>query len=150
MKLITSCQHKRISCWDKKELNNIWTNFIITWCVIAKLSSSCQFHLKLSWVSSIITVSDPTRPDQTRPVPEKFQNSFLQQYWLSNNWLTSLTESKSVLTKWKTTSIFQEMEDDLNLSGNGRQPQFFQEMEDDLNFPGNGTWPQFTISWYQI
>ena len=47
--------------------------------------------------------------------------------------------------KWKTTPIFQEMEDDLvnSTSGNRRRPQFFQEMEDDLNFSGNGRRPQF-------
>jgi hypothetical protein len=28
------------------------------------------------------------------------------------------------------------MEDDLNFSGNQRQPQFLKEMEDDLNFSG--------------
>jgi hypothetical protein len=38
------------------------------------------------------------------------------------------------------------MEDDLNFSGNGRQPQF-QEMEDNLNISGNGRRPQFFRKW---
>jgi hypothetical protein len=89
-----------------------------------------------------------------------FKNSFLQQNLLSNNCYISLTESKSVLTKWKTTSIFkkckttlifqvmedalnfQEIEDDLNFSGNSRRPHF-KEMEDDLHFSGYGRQPQF-------
>ena len=48
--------------------------------------------------------------------------------------------------KWNTTSIFQEMEDDPNFSGYGRQPQL-QEMEDDRNFSGNGRRPQFFRKW---
>ena len=53
--------------------------------------------------------------------------------------------------KWKTTSIFQKMEDDLRFSKNGRQPKF-KEMEDyfilwkmdtDLSFLNNGKQPQF-------
>jgi hypothetical protein len=51
------------------------------------------------------------------------------------------------------------MEDDLNFSGNARQPQFFrkwkttsifQEMQDDLNFSGNGRRPQFFRKWRMI
>jgi hypothetical protein len=72
------------------------------------------------------------------------------------------------------TSIFQQMEDDLNFSWHGRRPQFFrkwkktsifqeiedghnfrkwkttsifQEMEDDLNFSGNGRWPHYFRKW---
>ena len=77
--------------------------------------------------------------------------------------------------KWKTTSLWGEMEDDLKLFGNGRRPQHFQkwkttsnfsemeddlnlldmedninllylEMEDDLNFFGNGRRHQFTVN----
>jgi hypothetical protein len=38
------------------------------------------------------------------------------------------------------------MEDDLNFSGNGRQPQF-QDIEDNLNFSGNGRQSQFFRKW---
>ena len=48
--------------------------------------------------------------------------------------------------KLKTTSIFHEMEDDLNFSRNGRRPQF-QEMEENFNFSGNGRRPQFFGKW---
>jgi hypothetical protein len=52
-------------------------------------------------------------------------------------------------------SIFQEMEDDLNFSGNGRRPQFFrkwkmtsisQEIEE-KHFSGNRRRPQFFRKW---
>jgi hypothetical protein len=57
----------------------------------------------------------------------------------------------NILEKWKTTLIFWQMEDDLNILANGRQPQYFGkwktttifgnwkttaifcQMEDDLN-----------------
>jgi hypothetical protein len=52
-------------------------------------------------------------------------------------------ENDHSFRKWKTTSTFQEMEDDLNFSGNGRRPQFLNEMEDDLQFSGNGRRPKF-------
>jgi hypothetical protein len=35
------------------------------------------------------------------------------------------------------------MEDDLNITGNGRRLQFLKEIEDDPNFSGNGRCPQF-------
>ena len=36
--------------------------------------------------------------------------------------------------KWKTTSKFWQIEDDLNILANERQPQQFGKMEDDINF----------------
>jgi hypothetical protein len=57
------------------------TNKIVMCVVyIAKLSSSWQFHLKLSSIISVPVVRpDPTQPDLTQPDPEKYQNRFLQQ-----------------------------------------------------------------------
>ena len=46
------------------------------------------------------------------------------------------------LSKWKTTSNFLKMEDDLNFFENGRKPHFFL-MEDNLNFFENGRQPHF-------
>jgi hypothetical protein len=53
---------------------------------------------------------------------------------------------------WKTTSIFWQMEDDLNIWVNGRRPQYlgewkttsgFWKMEDDLIILANGRQPQY-------
>ena len=35
--------------------------------------------------------------------------------------------------KWKTTSSFSEMEENLNFVINGRRPQYLEKMEEDLN-----------------
>ena len=48
-------------------------------------------------------------------------------------------------TKWKTTSIFYKMEDDLIVLQNGRQPQVFNKMEDDLIFLKHGRRLEFLI-----
>jgi hypothetical protein len=48
------------------------------------------------------------------------------------------------------TSIFLQMEDDLNIFPNGRQPNFFLQMEDDLNFFENGRRPQSFGKWQTI
>ena len=37
-----------------------------------------------------------------------------------------MEDDLTLLGKWKTTSIFLKMEDDLNFFENGRQPQFFE------------------------
>ena len=53
-----------------------------------------------------------------------------------------MEDDLTFLSKWKTTSIFLKMEDDLNFFENGRRPQFFWKwkttyivlkMEDNLN-----------------
>ena len=84
-----------------------------TICIsFAKLSSSWQFQLKLSWASSIISVPagqpSPIRPPQTGKV-SKLPNS---------------NKLKFQFCKWKTTSIVFLMEDDI----------IFLIMEDDLFF----------------
>ena len=53
------------------------------------------------------------------------------------------------------TSIVQEMEDDLNFSGNGRRPQFFRKWKiisisgygRGPQFSGYGRGPQFLMEW---
>ena len=45
--------------------------------------------------------------------------------------------------EWKTTSIFQELEDDLNFR-EWKTTSIFQEMEDDLHFSRYGRRPQFS------
>jgi hypothetical protein len=65
------------------------------------------------------------------------------------------------ILKWRTTSIFLKMEDDLNFLGNGRRPQFYRhlfylicfvkisylKMEEDLKLFGNGRRTQFLYKW---
>jgi hypothetical protein len=61
----------------------------------------------------------------TQPPTRKSKDSSICQ---------ALNQSQTILglLKWKTTSIFSKMEDDLIFVNNGRRPQFFEKMEDDL------------------
>ena len=45
-------------------------------------------------------------------------------------------ENITFLGKWKTTSLFKEMEDDLTCLANGRQPHNLRQMVDDITFLG--------------
>ena len=63
-----------------------------------------------------------------------------------------MEDDLNIFGKWKTTSHFLQMEDDLNFVQNGRQPKFVTKrkttsilriMEDNLNFKNNGRRPQF-------
>jgi hypothetical protein len=63
-----------------------------------------------------------------------------------------MEDDLNIFGKWKTTSHFLQMEDDLNFVQNGRRPQFiskwkttsiFYKMEDDLKFKTNGRRLQF-------
>ena len=78
-----------------------------------------QFHLKLSWVRSIITVPDPSGWPANHP--EKYQNSFLKQNLLCKTCNTrSFTDSI-----WKMTYIF---------SPKGRRPHIFSKWKTTLTF----------------
>ena len=44
-----------------------------------------------------------------------------------------LEDNHNFSGKWKMTSIFRQMEDDLIFKANERQPQFQRQMENDLN-----------------
>jgi hypothetical protein len=57
-----------------------------------------------------------------------------------------MEDNFNFLRKWKTTSIFREVEDNLNFLGSGRRPQF-QDMEEYLNFSGYGRQPKFFRKW---
>ena len=66
-----------------------------------------------------------------------------------------MEEDLTFLGKWKMTSIFLKVEDDLNSFENVRRPHFFRKwkttliflkMEDDLNFFENGRQPQFFLN----
>jgi hypothetical protein len=92
--------------------------------IVAKLSSSWKFHSKLSWVSFIITVPvDPSWPDLTWPDRKSIKTAFYSK---------SCFAKLVAQSKWKTTSIFFWMEDDLNCLSNGRRP----------HFSSHGRWPQ--------
>jgi hypothetical protein len=55
-------------------------------------------------------------------------------------------KTTSTSWKWKTTSNFSQMEDDLTFFKNARRPQF-SKMEDDLNFFKNERQPQYLQRW---
>ena len=80
----------------------------VYWYIIAKLSSSWQVQLNLSWRKLCYHCQwCPTGPDPTWP--EMYQKVFLQQNLLCKTCFTSWADSI-----WKTPSIFFQMEDDLN------------------------------------
>jgi hypothetical protein len=129
----------------------------------------CQAQLQLAISLEIeLYYHCSLRPDRTSPDPtshdpanhpEKYQNSSLQRNLLSNICYTCFTRPKSVkfgrrpqyFGKWKTTSIFWQMEDNLNIWVNGRRPHdfgkwkttsLFWQMEDNLNIMANWRRPQ--------
>jgi hypothetical protein len=94
--------------------------------IFAKLSSSWQFHLKLSWVTSIITVpvqsSDPTRPTQKSIITATstfLENGKRPQFF--GKWRTPSKKGNSCEFEYHFKIL--ECGRQLELYRNGRRPQ---------------------------
>ena len=101
----------------------------VYWYIIAKLSSSWQVQLNLSWRKLYYhcqwcpTGPDPTRPDQ-KCIKRFFYSKtcFVKLVLLVE--LTPFGRRPQFFSKWKTTSIFVKWKKTSTFS-NGRRPQYF-------------------------